>query len=329
MIACLYGRDFAPFVEPVVRDLCAAAAAAGGEMQPLTIEAARADPERRAAVHRLYILPFDGPAPVSAFIRDLFPRVEIANSFAAQDLCWDKVATEERLLNRGVPVPETLMSAEPADVFEFVRANQFAILKERYSCAGQGHVVLWIDDGQLVGDSGSHRYRVELVSSGRRQLCGERLIYPAPFYVQRLVGDLGPRGFIPGQLLRAYVVDGQIAFWTERYRDHYLRPADWIVNVSQGAKYRFVQNVSEEAKKIALRSADVMGLRIGVVDLIRTGRGESYVLDIDTEGYHMLIDRQFKYIPEYRDFFNLDRYIAETLLVEPEIARSRRATDES
>lgn len=327
MIACLYGRDFAPFVEPVVRDLCAAAAAAGGEIQPLTIETAQADPARRAAVHRLYVLPFDAPEPVAPLIRNLFPRVEVATSFAAQELCWDKVATEERLLNRGVPVPETLMSTVPADVYEFVREHEFAILKERYSCAGQGHVVVWLDDGQLVGDSGSHQYRMELVPSGRRQLHGERLVYPAPFYVQRVVGDIGPRGLTPGQLLRAYVVDNQIAFWTERYRDHYVRPADWIVNVSRGAKYRFVQSVSEEAKKIALRSAEVMGLRIGVVDLIRTSRGESYALDVDTDGYHMLIDRQFKYIPEYRDFFNIDRYIAEALLVEPELPKPRTRND--
>jgi glutathione synthase/RimK-type ligase-like ATP-grasp enzyme len=327
MIACLYGRDFAPFVEPVVRDLCAAAAAAGGEVQPLTIEAAQADPARRANVHRLYVLPFDAPEPIAPLIRHLFPRVEVVTSFAAQDLCWDKVATEERLLNRGVPVPETLMSTAPADVYEFVREHEFAILKERYSCAGQGHVVVWLDDGQLVGDSGSHQYQIELVPSGRRQLRGERLIYPAPFYVQRVVGDLGPRGLTPGQLLRAYVVDNQIAFWTERYRDHYARPADWIVNISRGAKYRFVQSVSEEAKKIALRSAEVMGLRIGVVDLIRTSRGESYVLEVDTDGYHMLIDRQFKYIPEYRDFFNIDRYIADALLVEPEIPKPRPRDD--
>jgi glutathione synthase/RimK-type ligase-like ATP-grasp enzyme len=328
MIACLYGRDFAPFVEPVVRDLCAAAAAAGGVVEPLTIEAALADPARRAAVHRLYALPFDAPAPVGPFIRQLFPRVEIVTSFAAQDLCWDKLATEERLLNRGVPVPETLMSAEPSDVYEFVRTHEFAILKERYSCAGQGHVVVWLDDGQLVGDSGSHQYRVELVPSGRRQLRGGRFIYPAPFYVQRLVGDSGAHRFVPGQLLRAYVVDNHIVFWTERYRDRYVRPADWIVSVSRGAKYRFVQTVSEEAKKIALRSAEVIGLRIAVVDLIRTGRGESYVLEVDTDGCHMLIDRQFKSIPEYRDFFDLDRYIAEALLVEPEIP-APRPRDES
>jgi hypothetical protein len=323
MIACLYGRDFAPFVEPVVRDLCAAAAAAGGEIQPLTLEAALADPERRAGVHRLYVLPFDAPEPAGPFIRGLFPRVDVVTSFAAQDLCWDKLAAQQRLLHRGVPVPETLMSAEPSDVYEFVRAHEFAMLKERHSCAGQGHVVVWLADGQLVGDSGSHQYRVELVASGRRQLHGDRLIYPAPFYVQRLVGDIAARGVTAGQLLRAYVVDGQIPFWTERYRDHYARPADWIVSVSHGAKYRFVQTVSEEAKKIALRSAEVMGLRIAVVDLIRTHRGDSYVLAVATDSCHMLIDRQFKSIPDYRDFFDLDRYIAEALLVEPEIPAPR------
>jgi glutathione synthase/RimK-type ligase-like ATP-grasp enzyme len=327
MIVCLYGRDFAPFVEPVVRDLCAAATAAGGEIQPLTIEAAVADRSRCAQVHRLYVLPFDPPAAATlpeapaTLVRTLFPRAEVVTSFAVQELCWDKTATEERLLDRGVPVPETVISSEPADVVEFVRQHEFAILKERYSCAGQGHVVVWFEDDQLVGDSGSQQYKIELVSDGTRQLRGDRLVYPGPFYAQRLVADVGPRAITPGQLLRAYIVDNQIAFWTERYRDRYVRPSDWIINVSQGAKYRFVFSVSEEAKKIALRSAEVIGMRIGAVDLIRTGSAGPYVIEVDTDSHHMIVDRSFKYIPEYRDFFNLDRYIAEALLVEPEVPK--------
>lgn len=329
MIVCLYGRPFAPFVEPVVRDLAAAAAVAGGEIQPLTIEAAIADHERRAAVHRLYILPFDPPrlaqwpeAPM-ALVRALFPRVDVATSFAVQELCWDKVATQERLLDRGLAVPETLMSSEPAEVHAFVRKHGFAIVKERFSCGGQGHIVVWFDGDQLVGDSGSHQYRIELVADGDRHLDGDRFIYPAPFYVQRLVADVGPRGITPGQILRAYIVDNQVVFWSERYRDRYLRPSDWLINVSRGAKYRFVLNVSEEVKKVALRSAEVIGMRIGVVDLIRTGSQGPYVLEVDTDSYHMMIDRQFKEIPEYREFFDLDRYIAEALLVEPEIPKPR------
>jgi glutathione synthase/RimK-type ligase-like ATP-grasp enzyme len=326
MIACVYGRAFAPFVEPVARDLCAAAALAGGEMRPLTLEAAMADHRRRADVHRLYVLPLDPPVTMSAgaIIRELFPKAEVVISVPVQELCWDKIATQELLLERGVPIPDTLITSEPTDVHRFVHEHGFAMLKERHACGGQGQVVLWFEDEELVGDSGSHRYTMELVAQGRRRLDGQRLTYPAPFYLQRLVADIGPRGVQPAQVLRAYIVDGQIAFWTERYRDHYSRPSDWIINIGLGAKYRFLHDVSEETKKVALRTAEVIGFRIGAVDLIRTGSDGPYVIEVDTDGYHMIIDRQFKHIPEYREFFNLDRYIADALLVEPAIPQPRR-----
>jgi glutathione synthase/RimK-type ligase-like ATP-grasp enzyme len=326
MIACVYGRAFAPFVDPAASDLCAAAASAGGEMRKLTLEAVIADQRLAADVHRLYILPFDPPATMSpaAIVRELFPKAEVVISFALQDLCWDKIATQELLLERGLPVADTLITSEAADVYRFVQEHGFAVLKERYACGGQGNVVLWLEDEELVGDGGSHRYKMELVSHGRRRLDGERLAYPAPFYLQRLVADIGPRGVFPGQVLRAYIIDGQIVFWTERYRDRYSRPSDWIINIGLGAKYRFLHDASEETKKVALRTAEVVGFRIGAVDLIRTGSDGPYVLGVDTDSYHMIIDRQFKHIPEYREFFNLDRYIAEALLIEPASPQPRR-----
>ncbi len=336
MIACLYGRAFGPFVEPIVNDLHAAAAAAGHELGALTIETAVTRPSLCASVRRLYVLPFDPPergpgstgrdAPDAhaTLVRALFPRAEIVTSFATQDLCWDKLATQERLRDRGLPVPDTLVSTDPQECRDFVARHGFALLKERFGGAGQGHIVVWLEDGRLLGDGGSHEYTMELVTEGERHLDGERLVYPGPFYLQRLVADGGPRGVTPGQVLRAYVVDNHVPFWTERFRDHYERPADWIINVARGAKYRFVQNVSEEAKKIALRCVEVAGLRVGVVDMIRTGSQGPYVLGIVTDSCHMVIDRQFKQIPEYRDFFDLDRYIADLLFVEPEIPASRR-----
>jgi glutathione synthase/RimK-type ligase-like ATP-grasp enzyme len=326
MIACIYGRAFAPFVEPVARDLCAAAALAGGEIRSLTLEATMADRRHGADVHRLYVLPFDPPGTVSAaaVIRELFPKAEVVISFALQELGYDKIATQELLLERGLPVPATLITSEPADVHRFVQEHGLVMFKERYACGGQGHVVLWFEGEELVGDSGSHRYKMQLVPHGRRRLDGERLIYPAPFYAQRLVADIGPRGASPGQVLRAYIVDSQIIFWTERYRDRYSRPSDWIINIALGAKYRFLHDTSEETKKIALRAAEVIGFRIGVVDLIRTGSDGPYVLGVDTDSSHQIIDRQFKHIPEYREFFNLDHYIAEALLIEPAAPPPRR-----
>jgi len=318
MIACVFGRAFVPFVEKVVHDLRAATAALGGEMHAMTLETALADPKRAAEVRRLYVLPLDAPAgtPPALFMREVFPHAETVTSFAVQDLCWDKIATQEVLVKRGVPVPDTVISSEPEDVLQFVAEHEFAVLKQRHGCGGQGHLVVWFEDGELVGDSGSHQYRIKLASHGRLHLAGDQLTYPGPFYAQRLVADVDRR-LSPCQILRAYIVDSQIAFWTERYRDQYLRPSDWIVSAGRGAKYRFLHDLSEEAKKVAIRSAEVIGIRAGAVDLVRTGSAGPYVLEVETDGHHTFVDRQFKHLPEYRDFFNLDRYIAEALLAEP------------
>jgi len=309
-----------PFVETAVRDLCRAATARGAAVDPVELEDAVANPQRYRDVAKLYVLPFDAPIgeKPAAVLRSLFPNAVCVNGPAAHDLCWDKIATQERLVDRGVPVPDTLVTADPSEVEDFVRQHDFAILKERYSCAGQGHVVMWLENGRLMGDNGSHQHRMMLVNQGRRELVDDRLYYPGPFYVQRLVAAVRERLVDAGQVLRAYVVDNEVRFWTERYRDRYERPSDWIVNVHRGAKYRFVLNVSEETKKIALRAAEAVGARVAAVDMIRSGSAGPYVLEVDTDGCHMLIDRQFKEIPDYRDFFDLDRYVADALLREVE-----------
>jgi hypothetical protein len=320
MIVCLYGRPFAPFVEPIVRDICAAAAKLNGEIRPVTIEDASRLAHGLKSVTRLYVLPFDPPVsaagvPVPDLVGELFPNAQPVVGFGTHELCWNKIATQERLLDRGVPVPDTLVTSAAEDVLEFVRTHEFAVLKEPRSCGGAGHLIVWLQDGALVGDAGSHRCVIELIAGGgARKLEGERLTYPPPFYLQRLIADIGPRGVTPPQVLRAYIVDREIVCWTERYRERYARPSDWIINHALGARYRFIQNISDEAKKIALRAADGVGAHICAVDLVRTARGGTYVLEVDTDGIHMFIDRSFKHVPEYRDFFDFDRFIAESLL---------------
>jgi glutathione synthase/RimK-type ligase-like ATP-grasp enzyme len=178
-------------------------------------------------------------------------------------------------------------------------------------------VVLCDSDEVLVGEAHGRRFVVELCAeaAARRRLEHGVLTCPPPYYAQRLVGTAGPRGtFVPGQVLRAYVVDGRIAFWTERFRDRYQRPSDWIVNACLGAKYRFVLETSEETRKVALRAAECLGIRIGAVDLVRTASTGPFVLEADTDGYHMYIDRTFKQVPDYREAFDFDRMIAEALL---------------
>lgn len=318
-LAVLYGEPFAPFLAPIIGDLVRASHDLGQQLQPIAAERLDDEPARCARIDRLYILPFDLPAGSEEtekdFVRRHFPRAEILNGIETHELCWDKLRTDEHLLARGVPVPETLFTQSVDEVREFVSRHQFAILKERRSCGGQGHVILLDSEEVLVGEAGGHRFVVELGDDPTRprRLREGVLSYPPPFFVQRLVGEPGPRDvFRPGQILRAYIADGRIAFWTERYRDHYRRPSDWIVNVGLGAKYRFVLETSAELRKLALRAADALGMRIGVVDIVRSGAGP-FVLEADCDGRHMYIDRQFKEIPDYRDAFDFDRMILASL----------------
>jgi glutathione synthase/RimK-type ligase-like ATP-grasp enzyme len=326
-IACLYGRTAAAFVEPIVADIQRAGARRKQRIDALAIEDVVHDAARRSAVERLYVLPFDPPRdlpvelPVagSALVRALFPRATIANSTAVHDLCWDKIATARKLLDRGVPVPETLITNLPEEAAEFVREQGHAVLKEPRSCGGQGHWIVFPDDeGGIVAEARGRRCIIELEPAGiGRRLEHGILHVPPPFLLQRLMSNVGRGGLlVPAQILRAYLVDGQVMFWTERFRDRIRRPSDFVISVSQGAKYRFLRDVSEEAKKIALRAAEALDVRIGVVDLVHAG-DHTYVLELDTDGHQMFIDRSFKQIPDFRDIYDFDDYIAESLVTEP------------
>jgi len=334
MIACLYGKTAAPFVEPVVADLVRAAARRGVEVTPVTIEELVAARRPWREVERLYVLPFDVPASLSpelpaapaALLRLLFPEAVLVNSLAAHELCWDKIATTSRLLERGVAMPATLVTSDPAEARDFVREHGYAILKEPRSCAGQGHLVVFAaDQGTIAGEAFGRRYLVELAAGERRRLEHGVLTCPPPFYLQRLVADVGRGGVLrPAQMLRAYIVDSQLVFWTERYRERVRRPSDFIVNVAFGARYRLLPDASTAARKLAMRAAEVLGVRIGAVDLVRTGSEGPYALAVDTDGPHMMIDRSFKGLPEYRHTFDLDDFIAEILTAPPPQAMTRR-----
>jgi hypothetical protein len=326
MIVLLYGRTADPWVTPIIQDLQAAATAQHKEIHALAVETALRSPHQWQSVERLYVLPFDLPATLPdgvsnatpRLLAELFPAAEVMNPALAHELCWDKIATAHRLLERGVPMPETLITDDPAEARDFVRRHQQAMLKEPRACGGHGHVVLLAgDDGALAGEvAGGRRYAIELEPAGLgRRLQHGVLSLPPPFYLQRLVTGVGRGGVLnQAQVLRAYIIDGQIAFWTERVRDKIRRPSDFIVSATFGARYRFVRAIGDAVAGVARRTAEALGVRVGVVDLLRAGDDGPFVLEADSDGQHMLIDRSFKHLPEYRDVFDLDRLIAEALL---------------
>lgn len=329
-IGCLYGAPTEPFVGDIVRDLRAGVGAAGGELVPVAVESVAATPALlRPRLDALYVLPFDAPraaggaGDVAEFVTRLFPGVPPLTPFAVQELCRDRVALQERLLKHGVATPTALVTDDFREVKAFVREHRFAMLKEPIAGAGGGPFVVWIEDGGVVGDCGSHQVRLEPGRDGRVELDGETLRYPAPFYLQRLIVQHGRGMPEPGQVLRAYVVDREVRFWTERVRDSYERPSDWIVTAGRGARYRFLHDVRHEASKLALRAAEAVGVVTGVVDIVRTQGAGPCVIGVDVDGWHSVVDRSFKRIPEFRDFFDFDLYVAQSLvrrLREPEPA---------
>ena len=334
MIALLYGAAAEPWVGPIARDIQAAGEALGGEIVALTLETALRAHRQWESVRRLYVLPFDVPVDLPAdlpldaalLVKALFPRAEIANPMGSHALCWDKLATAQRLHERGVAMPETLITMDPDEARDFVRGHDQAILKEPRASGGQGHVVLFADrDGTIAGEIPGRRYVVEPVLSGvGRQLRHGVLRCPPPFYLQRLVTDVGRGGVLkPAQILRAYLVNGQIVFWAERRRDKIRRPADFIISAALGARYHFLRTVSDATETLARRAAEALGLRTGAVDLIRAGDQGPFVLEADSDGQHLVIDRSFKKLPDYRDVFDLDRMIAEALLEPVEEVRTR------
>lgn len=325
MILVLFGKTAEPWVAPVVSDIQAAGDAQGGEIAALSLEAALRARREWQSVRTLYVLPFEVPADLPddlpldgpRLLGALFPRAQIVNPPGVHNLCWDKVASAQRLNERGVPMPETLITMDPEEAADFVRTHEQAILKEPRACGGQGHIVLFADDrGTIGGEVPGRRYAVEFALSGVGRLLRHGVLTcPPPFYLQRLVTGIGRGGVLTApQILRAYVVDGQIAFWAERRRDKIRRPADFIISAAFGARYHFLRAVSDAAETVARRAAEALGVRVGVVDLIRAGDHGPFVLEADTDGEHMLIDRSFKQLPEFRDLFDFDRQIAEALL---------------
>jgi glutathione synthase/RimK-type ligase-like ATP-grasp enzyme len=327
MIVCLYGRSAAPFVEPVVLDLLRAAARQRVEILAVTLEGVIASPQRWRETETLYVLPFETPldlppelpATPAELVRELFPRATVVNSLVVHERCWDKLVTAQRLQDRGVPIPTTLLTSDPEEARAFIIEHGHAVLKEPRSCAGHGHVVVFCDgEGNVAGDAFGRRYLVDLQVTGPgRTISYGVLHYPPPFLLQRLIATPGRGGVLgAAQILRAYIVDRQLVFWTERYRTRIRRPSDFIISVAMGAKYRFLPGVSEEVKKIAMRAAEVLDVSIGAVDVIRSSSEGPAVLEVDTDGPNMMIDRSFKDMPDYRSPFDFDAFIAEAIIAQ-------------
>jgi len=318
MIACVYGTGAAAFVEPVIRDLVQLAEARRLELVGVNLERLPTTTTFNE-VSQVYVFPLEaGVADGDELYRLLsrrFPNATVINPPAAHHLSADRVALGARLLERGVPMPETLVTDDPKEVRDFVVRYEHAVLRD-LRAAGVGSSLLLVADADrtLVGEARGRRYVVEPLAegSGRHLEHGVLSVAP-PFLVQRMVTRIGRRGVLtPAPVLRAFVADDHVPYWIESYRDRVERPSDFLLTTETKTPRRFLQVVSDEADKLARRALKVVGSPIGAVDLIRSDTG-LVVLDVVIDGAHRMIDRSYKKLPEFRGAFDLDRYLIDMI----------------
>ena len=321
-IACVYGSGAAAFVEPTVRDLARFVGTHRTDLVGVNLDQAVLQARVMSDVSLVYVLPFEMPRGVEDapfdLLTSIFPSASVVNALPPHDLSCDRLQLSERLIERGVAVPETLVTDSPEEVRDFIRQNELAILREPNVGGDGGGLLVFCDrEGTVVGEAHGRRYVVEFVEASdgaRRSLSHGVLSHPPPFFVQRMVTRVGRQGvLLPAPVARAFVVDDHVRFWIESDRERVRRPSDFLLTVESGARRKFVQVVSGEAEKIARRIAKVVGFQIGVVDLIRSDSGY-VVLEVATDGRQCMIDRSVKQLPEFREAFDIDKAIAESLM---------------
>ncbi len=158
------------------------------------------------------------------------------------------------LARAGLPVPETVVTEDPAEAANAVLGFGTAVLKPLFTSKGRGMQRLdaGIDIRTFFNDA-----RVQ-----RR----------GPFYLQRLIAH-------PGRDLGVAVLDGRClgAYWRVGRADQ------WMTTVLSGGRYEAADPPPRVAE-LALRAARHFGLLFTGVDLMETPAGDFVVLEVSAFG---------------------------------------------
>jgi len=158
-------------------------------------------------------------------------------------------------LNRaGLPVPDTIVTEDPAEAEAAVESFGATILKPLFTSKGRG------------------MHRLEPGPGLRSTLERHRMDGHGPFYLQRFVKH-------PGRDLGVAVLDGRYlgAYWRVAAQDQ------WMTTTLSGGRYE-PADPPIEAIDIAVRAANHFGLVFTGVDLMETPEGGFVVLEVSAFG---------------------------------------------
>lgn len=230
----------------------------------------------------------------------------LVNGLNLQDCFISKPHTDNLLMSYGVAVPSNIVAGNREELKKFIKENKTVVLKQPDKCGGAGHFILKGDKAY----SGGKEYDWVTLKKGRNavRILDNRLLLTPPFYVQK---------FLPpdnDEIWRAYIVGGEVKFLSTRQRLQMKSLGDYIINVCRGAEYHLFEN--SQNKKVVDFANRILGrinIDVGTIDIL-VYENEPYALEVDCDGIHTMICREFYNAPSYDPSkFNFDLMIAQWL----------------
>jgi RimK family alpha-L-glutamate ligase len=217
------------------------------------------EPDADVVVNRLLLSTSTHPAE-DLGLAALFDRIRpLLNPPGAVTTAIHKFATAAALAEAGLPVPDALLALAAG------RLNQ---ARERF---GERAVYK-----TAIGTHGGGAWQVDLDDPVNPRV-GDRQAF-----IQRFVD--APEGGRPRDA-RVYVVDGSVVAAMYRYAPE----GEWRTNVSLGGEVEdATADLPTQAKEVAVRAAEVVGLDYAGVDLIETVDGWTVLETNPTAGFRGL-----------------------------------------
>lgn len=175
--------------------------------------------------------------------------VLVVNPVRSLVLARDKYTSLRIMASNGVPVPDTMLTEDPAEALRFIEKWGQAVIKPLMGSLGLGSFK--VDDVDLA-------YRIVSMLASLGQ----------PMYVQRYVPKKNNRD------IRVFVV-GDKAVAAE-YR--IAPPGSWKTNVARGAKTEPAK-ITPEMEELAVKATKSLGLLYSGVDMAETDDGNYIVFE--------------------------------------------------
>ena len=176
--------------------------------------------------------------------------VQVCNPPRAIECAVDKFLTTARLVDAGLPVPETIVCENSeAALAAFDQLGGDVVVKPVFGAEGRG--ILRISDPDLALRTFRTLERIDAV-----------------LYLQKYIQH---EGFD----LRVMVLDGRVLAAMRRRSPH-----DFRTNVSRQAQAEPV-DITEQERDWALRAAKAAGTRIAGVDILYDRSGAGYVIEVN------------------------------------------------